>query len=238
LSGNASAANSGGIRNGPTGTMHLKNNLIANSSAPGDCSNSGTIATNTNNLIESGACSAALSGDPLLASLGDYGGETQTFALLPGSPAINAGDSATCSSSQVNNLDQRGVTRPAACDIGAVESQGFYLTLSGGNNQSIAINTAFATPLQVTFSATDTNLIVGASQVISFTAPASGASLSTTTFTATTANSSVASAVVTANDIEGSYQVAATASGVSNGVSFNLTNSNAVIYLPFVLKDN
>ncbi len=30
--------------------------------------------------------------DPLLSPLGNFGGETQTHALLPGSPAINAGD--------------------------------------------------------------------------------------------------------------------------------------------------
>jgi hypothetical protein len=215
--------------------MHLKNNLIANSSAPGDCSNSGAVTTNLNNLIEDGSCSAALSGDPLLASLGDYGGDTQTFGLLPGSPAIDAGDSATCTGSEVNNIDQRGVTRPAACDIGSFESQGFNLTISGGNNQNTQVNTAFATPLQVTVTATDTNLTVGAGQVISFTAPASGASLSTTSFTATTNSSSTASVAATANDTEGSYQVTATASGVSNEV---LTNNNEVIYLPFVVKEN
>jgi hypothetical protein len=32
--------------------------------------------------------------DPLLAPLGNYGGPTQTMALLPGSPALNRGSSA------------------------------------------------------------------------------------------------------------------------------------------------
>ena len=42
-----------------------------------------------------------------------------SYALLPGSPAINAGSNALCPA-----LDQRGVARPqgGACDIGAVES--------------------------------------------------------------------------------------------------------------------
>ena len=31
--------------------------------------------------------------NPLLVPLGDYGGITQTMALLPGSPAIDMGDS-------------------------------------------------------------------------------------------------------------------------------------------------
>jgi len=60
-------------------------------------------------------------GSPLNAMLGnlaDNGGSTLTHALLTGSPAIDAGDLATCAST-----DQRGVARPqgAVCDIGAYE---------------------------------------------------------------------------------------------------------------------
>jgi hypothetical protein len=45
---------------------------------------------------------------------------TQTIGLLRGSPAINAGNNATCPTT-----DQRGVTRPqgGVCDIGAFEVQ-------------------------------------------------------------------------------------------------------------------
>ena len=48
----------------------------------------------------------------------------RTHALLSGSPAINAGDDAICAASPVNNLDQRGETRPQGshCDIGAYEA--------------------------------------------------------------------------------------------------------------------
>jgi hypothetical protein len=54
----------------------------------------------------------------MLGPLADNGGPTQTHALLPGSPAIDAGDNTACPAT-----DQRGVTRPlgAACDIGAYE---------------------------------------------------------------------------------------------------------------------
>ncbi|HKG54011.1 MAG TPA: choice-of-anchor Q domain-containing protein, partial [Anaerolineales bacterium] len=56
--------------------------------------------------------------DPRLDSLADNGGPTETMALLARSPAIDAGDLRTCSTT-----DQRGVTRPQgdACDIGAFE---------------------------------------------------------------------------------------------------------------------
>ena len=53
----------------------------------------------------------------VIPQLADNGGLTQTIALVPGSPAIDAG-AATCVPT-----DQRGVTRPQgpACDIGAFE---------------------------------------------------------------------------------------------------------------------
>ena len=57
--------------------------------------------------------------DPRLDALADNGGPTKTMALLTGSPAIDAGNTETCATT-----DQRGVTRPQgeACDIGAFES--------------------------------------------------------------------------------------------------------------------
>src|SRR5262249_50678305 len=68
--------------------------------------------------------------DPQLGPLQNNGGPTQTQALLPGSPAIDAGDNAGCPAT-----DQRGGPRPldakvagvAVCDIGAfeVETLGF-----------------------------------------------------------------------------------------------------------------
>ncbi|MCZ6768321.1 MAG: hypothetical protein O7D93_03645, partial [Acidobacteria bacterium] len=62
--------------------------------------------------------------DPLLDPLADNGGPTFTHALLPDSPAIDAGDNAACP-----DTDQRGLSRPidgnedgdAICDIGAYE---------------------------------------------------------------------------------------------------------------------
>lgn len=62
--------------------------------------------------------------DPKLGSLAYNGGPTQTLALLPGSPAIDAGNNSTC-----ETTDQRGVARPydgdkngsAICDMGAFE---------------------------------------------------------------------------------------------------------------------
>ena len=59
------------------------------------------------------------------AGLADNGGPTQTIALalVAGNPAIDTGTSAVCAAAPVNALDQRGLPRAAACDIGAYEAQ-------------------------------------------------------------------------------------------------------------------
>lgn len=124
ISGNsAPASKGGGVYT--EGTLNYANTIIANSVFGGDCTTGviGSIGTNNNNLAEDGSCSSSLSGDPALQALANNGGPTQTMALLPGSPAIDAGDDSTCAASPVNNLDQRGVARPAGihCDIGAYE---------------------------------------------------------------------------------------------------------------------
>ncbi|MGH2891287.1 MAG: choice-of-anchor Q domain-containing protein, partial [Solirubrobacteraceae bacterium] len=60
------------------------------------------------------------SADPMLGLLQDNGGPTETMALLPGSPAL---DAVPATGTVCKTSDQRGVSRPqgAACDIGAYE---------------------------------------------------------------------------------------------------------------------
>ena len=120
-------------------------------------------------------------------------------ARFPGHRSRQRGLSAT---------DQRGVARPqgAACDSGAFESRGFSLTKMGGDNQSTVINTAFAQPLSLTLNETGGNGLPG--MIITFTAPASGASIadSTPITTSTDANGTV-SLPVTANGVIGTYTV-------------------------------
>ena len=77
--------------------------------------------------LTNGAGGSLIGVDPLLGPLANNGGDTQTFSLLPGSPALDAGNNATCLAT-----DQRGVARPQgpACDIGAYEVAKLNLTKS------------------------------------------------------------------------------------------------------------
>jgi CSLREA domain-containing protein len=128
FSGNAAAQGGGIASTLPNYSLNFSNSIVANSTAGGDCSMAGTIGTNLNNLVEDGSCSLNgvnfQTGDPQLGPLADNGGPTPTFALLPGSPAIDAGDNATCAAPPVNGVDQRGQPRSATqCDVGAFELQ-------------------------------------------------------------------------------------------------------------------
>jgi hypothetical protein len=136
LAGN-SAADGGGIYTfaGPS-TVTLRNTLVARNTltdgaTPSDISGGLDAANSWNNLIGTGGSGGLIDGvqgnrvgvsDPGLATLGNYGGPTQTIALLSGSPAINAGNNAFAP----GPTDQRGLPRivGGTVDIGAFESQG------------------------------------------------------------------------------------------------------------------
>jgi hypothetical protein len=113
---------------GGTNSVTLYNTIVSGNTsggAPGDIT--GTLASGSSyNLIGAGGGLAnGVNGNlvgitnPLLATLGNYGGTTQTMPPIPGSPAIDAGGFTTLTN------DQRGLPRPvgAAADIGSVESQ-------------------------------------------------------------------------------------------------------------------
>jgi hypothetical protein len=164
--------------------------------------------------------------NPLLSILGNYGGPTQTMALLPGSPAIGTA-SASISGVTLPTTDQRGDPRTTsgAVDIGAFQSRGFRITLTSGSNQSATVNTAFAAPLVVLVTSAHGEPVDGG--FVSFAAPASGASsrFSGGIRTASINGSGLASINLSANATAGGpYLVKATARGISNAVNFSLTN--------------
>ncbi len=166
-----------------------------------------------NNLITS-PDSAILFADPLLGALADNGGPTLTLALQSGSPAINAGTTSGCPST-----DQRGLPRPqgSSCDIGAVE---VVLQLT-------------ASPSLVAIDDGDFSLTVYGSD---FTAGSqivwSGTPLATTFIDSTTLR-----ATVTAADIGPAGQATVTVSGSSlPAATVTVKQSLERIYLPILLK--
>jgi CSLREA domain-containing protein len=124
----------GGLYNEPGRGGYFYNSLIAGNIDTGgqapDCGG-GELTSEDYNLIHStlgctitGTTTHNITGkNPLLGPLQNNGGSTWTRALLPGSPAIDAGSpdpiNWACASS-----DQRGVARPIGprCDIGAFEA--------------------------------------------------------------------------------------------------------------------
>ncbi|MFD7278630.1 choice-of-anchor Q domain-containing protein [Streptomyces sp. NPDC059862] len=109
----------------PLGRMTLRNSVVAGNTVDGtaaDCEKAfATITSLGHNIDGDGSCRLTAAGDlpsrdPLVGPPADNGGPTDTAALLPGSPALDAADGCPAT-------DQRGVSRPqgAACDIGAYE---------------------------------------------------------------------------------------------------------------------
>jgi hypothetical protein len=123
FSGN-SGSGGGGIYNTST-ALTVINTIVANSTSGGNCAGP-SVTDGGHNLDSDGTCGVGPATDPMLAfRLANNGGPTQTIALQAGSPAINAGDETVCTAAPVDNLDQRGYSRPGvgatSCSIGAYE---------------------------------------------------------------------------------------------------------------------
>jgi hypothetical protein len=125
--------------NGFQGTINLFNSIVAGNTASvgselyNAFANRGAIISSGNNLIGDAPGKSAKTGNgtvifhssdirdvnPLLGTLQNNGGQTDTHSLLPGSPAINAGNNANAL-----QTDQRGAARivNGVIDIGAFEA--------------------------------------------------------------------------------------------------------------------
>ncbi len=246
LSGN-SADGGGEIANESSTLVRLNNTIVANSTLGDDLFlgvNSGGSFTGSNNLIGDGRglylFPHSLAGNPFLASLGDYGGPAvgapgatavlQSEALLPGSPAIDAGSNSLTVDAEGRPLttDPRGQPRTVngTVDIGAFESQGFSLGFVSGNHQTAPVGTAF-NPLVVSVTANNPLEPVNGGHVFFHVHPASdgaGAVLSSST---PTIGNGQASVTATANSVIGSCGVSASGGGAASPITFQLTATQA-----------
>ena len=248
--GNTAGFEASQVRKEPSTTVLLRNTLVdhVTNAAP---ILFGSFTSLGNNLIGSsdgangfvngangdkvGTLAAPL--NALLAPLAIYGGPAPTHALLPGSPAINAAQSCVLTNTcPTNNLgfnlstDQRGAgfNRQSGnfVDIGAFESRGFTLAISGGNNQSTGLNALFANPLSVAVTASGNEPVNGG--IVTFTPPANGASCVIAGNPATIINGAAITGAVTSNaTLGGPYNVTANTAGAPSPVQFSLSNVNA-----------
>ncbi|HEY7315511.1 MAG TPA: Ig-like domain-containing protein [Gemmataceae bacterium] len=238
LSGNSAAQGGTDVFNlsdgtGQTGTAAITDSILGQSGGATVTDFDSTTVNGGNAPVNNGqsdlmsnpgtfpAASLVPGTDPLLASLGNYGGSTDTLALLPGSPAIEAGTAVSGVTT-----DERGVSRPqgSAPDLGAFQSQGFNLIVSGGDNQNALVNTAFTNALVVAVTPVDGVDPVAGGQ-LTFTAPSSGVSASLSPANPVTiAANGTATVNASANATAGSYDVTANTAGALAKVTFALTN--------------
>ena len=237
LTGNSAVGSASGFAVSsinPGTVVYLRNTIVAANPTPGsrgDCENFGTsdrvvsvgytLIGNNYSCAMTGSIGDQVGTDiapinPALAALASNGGDTQTHALQPGSPAIDAGNPAGCASGIATfTTDQRGQQRvvdggggTARCDLGAYELAlplanagpdravyvGEAVTLDGSASSDsdgsiVSYSWVQTSGTAVTLSAADT-------ATPNFTAPNSATTL-TFRLTVTDNNNAVASDVVT-----------------------------------------
>ena len=165
--GNTAGTNGGGVNS--SGSLTVTNSIVASNSATSDSDVSGTITTDTNNLI--GVPSGKTIDDILDTTLANNGGKTLTHALKPNSPAINGGASGslpldTLDGDADNNtteqisLDARGAGFSRiigdSVDIGAVERQDIVAPTVAIGSPSSTLTSGGPVDFSVTYSGADT----------------------------------------------------------------------------------
>jgi predicted outer membrane repeat protein len=123
VSGSSGYEKGGGLYNNDSNPQ-IRNTIFWNNTAPSGAQiyNSNSAPVVSDSVVQGGYADGTniITADPLLGTLGDYGGSTQTIPILLGSSAFSA-TSANCPAT-----DQRGVIRSThICDIGAYETEGY-----------------------------------------------------------------------------------------------------------------
>jgi len=174
FSNNYSYQYGGGIGNMSSSNPTIRNTILWGNTAYLDSTqiyNNGSTSIVSNSVVQGGYPGGTniIAANPLLGTIDNNGGFTQTISLLAGSPAIDMGDDAFCPTT-----DQRGMMRPQGihCDIGAFEvsvptpTVHSFVVTTPANNLNIPITS---------FRATDDVAVTGYLITTSSTVPAAGA---------------------------------------------------------------
>jgi len=243
IAGSTFSSNGAALARAGSGTITLVDSIVAGNTVA-NCAGTVTdgganIAYGTNGNADT-SCPATFTRNvnPLLAPLGVYGATNgvTTYALLPGSPAI---DSGTCAytdaggTAQTLATDARAIARPqptgGACDSGSFESRGFTTSLPTGDAQNATVNTAFGQPVGLTVASANNEPVAGGQ--VTFTIPPGGGASATFSPAGTVAFGTVnamgvaSSPVFTANGTAGPFTIPATASGIAAPAVFHETNN-------------
>jgi hypothetical protein len=237
LSGNS--AGSGGGLFAPSSSTLVRNTIIAGNTASFGPDVAFTFTSQGHNLIGdgrdgSGYVSTDLVGttanpiDPKLGPLQDNGGPTPTMALLPGSPAVDAGDS-----SELGVADQRGVVRSGGVNIGAYQASAsaFVLTapdtVTAGAPFDVTVTAvdpfgqvALGYTGTVTFSTSDPDLGVVLPPNYTFQPQDNGVALFSSAFSLITPGPQTITATDTSTGANGSATVTVNAPGAPGGGAF------------------
>jgi hypothetical protein len=190
LSGNSATQTGGALEEASSqGSTTVRNSIVAANTAPSSPDVGGSLNSQGHNLIGDGTGSSGWIDtdsvgtadapiNPLLGPLQGNGGPTWTMAVLPGSPALAAGDSAL-----LGTADQRGVPRSGGVNIGAYQASAIALIVTAPPQVTAGV------PFDLTVTVIDRfrQLAVGYSGTVAFFATdhASGVSLPAVyTFTA------------------------------------------------------
>ena len=126
----------GSASDGGVDRITIKNSILAdnNTNCSGSEATPHELLSAGHNISDDGSCAMfdepgdVNDTDPLLGELADNAGITDSFALLPGSPAIDAVTSTGCTDTNGDPVtdDQRAFGRPlaASCDLGSYEFGG------------------------------------------------------------------------------------------------------------------
>lgn len=178
FSGN-SAASGGGVYN-YYGSVYYRNTIFWGNTATSGAQafDEGGVLTIYDSVVQGGCpvnvdCAGIVTDDPLLGSLGDYGGSTPTIPLQGGSSAIDMANDTYCPAA-----DQRGVERPQGlhCDIGAYEADNMMPAVTNVTSTSpdgtygigaiIPVTVTFDEPVTVTTGTPQLTLETGGTDAV------------------------------------------------------------------------